>query len=278
MTKKQDDRKRAIERVRRQLLRGGWPRLFMSFLLILTGGAGFLVSSALLHLGVERMAVRYPLAVLVAYSVFLLLLRLWLALQRRSWGRFDANLDLAGLDLNPFSSSVSPGDVAGFGGGGDFGGGGAGGSWEASPASLGSSLSGGGSSSIGSAASSSGGGGSSFDLGLDVDFDEGCFLLLIPIVAIVGLLAAMFYVVYVAPIFLAEILVDGLLLAGLYKRLKGIEPQHWLRSCVRRTIWPVVLTTALFIAAGYLMQRAIPEARSIGDFWQRAGSPEGRRR
>lgn len=274
MTKK-DDRKRAIERVRRRLLRGGWPRLFMSFLLILTGGAGFLVSSALLHLGVEQMAVRYPLAVLAAYSVFLLLLRLWLALQRRNWGRFDANLDLAGLDLNPFGSSVSPSDAAGFGGGGDFGGGGAGGSWEASPTPPGSSLSGG-SSSIGSGASS--GGGSSFDLGLDVDFDEGCFLLLIPILAIVGLLAAMFYVVYVAPIFLAEIMVDGLLLAGLYKRLKKIEPQHWLRSCVRRTLWPVVLTTALFIAAGYLMQRARPEARSIGDFWQRVASPEKRRR
>ena len=269
MAKPKDERKRIIERVRRQLLRGGWPRLFVSFLLILTGGAGFLVSSALLHLGLEVMAVRYPLAVLAAYTVFLLLQRLWLALQRRTWGRRSGgNLDLAGLDLNPFNSSMSLGDATGFGGGGDFGGAGSGGSWEASSSAVGSSLSGGGGSS-----SSGGGGWAGFDSGFDVDFDEGCFLFLIPIIAIVGLVIAMFYVVYVAPIFLAEILVDGLLLAGLYKRLKGVEPRHWLRSCVRRTLWPVVLTTALFIAAGYLMQRARPEARSIGDFWQRVGSP-----
>src|SRR4028119_271651 len=76
-------RKRAIERVRRHLLRGGRPRLLVSFLLALTGAAGFLISTALLHLGVEMMSVRYPLAVLLAYSVFLLLLRFWLALQRR---------------------------------------------------------------------------------------------------------------------------------------------------------------------------------------------------
>ena len=163
MTKqKRDDRKRAVERVRRQLLRGGWPRLFMSFLLVLTGGAGFLVSTALLHLGIEMMAVRYPLAVLSAYTVFLLLLRLWLALQRRTWEQVDAHLDLSGLEVNPFTSSVSPGDVPAFGGGGDFGGGGGGGSWEGSPSPVGSSLAGGSSSPIESSASS--GGGSSFNL------------------------------------------------------------------------------------------------------------------
>jgi hypothetical protein len=269
----QGSRKRAIERVRRQLVRGGRPRLLVSFLLALTGAAGFLVSSALLHLGITSMAVRYPLAVLVAYSVFLLLLRLWLALKRRNGGPLDWLSDTGdGIPSNLFDTSArSANDAATFGGGADFGGGGAGGVW------------------TGGASGGDVGGGSSImdsvpdvpDLGLDLDLDldlgEGCFWIVIPILAIVGVIVAMFYVVYVAPIFLAEILVDALLLAGLYKRLKGIEPRHWLRSVVRRTLLPVLIATALFIAAGYLMQRIAPEAHSIGGFWREINEPEDRR-
>ena len=117
------------------------------------------------------------------------------------------------------------------------------------------------------------------DLGLDVDLDlgEGCFWIIIPIAAIVGVVVAMFYVVYIAPVFLAEILVDALLLAGLYKRLKGVEPRHWLQSAVRRTLLPAVLATALFIAAGYLMGLVAPEARSIGEFWREINTMKGGR-
>ena len=270
MAKKHDDRKRVIERVRRQLLHGGRPRLLVSFLLILTGAAGFLFSSALLQLGVTMMAVRYPLAVLAAYTVFLLLLRLWLALQGKTGSRLDWLADIGDAVPNVFSTDGVAREVARFGGGGaDFGGAGAGGDWTGSAAS---SVGGGG----GGSSASAGGGGGSFlpDVNLDVDLDlgEGCFWIVIPVVAIIGVVIAMFYVVYIAPVFLAEILVDALLVAGLYKRLKSVEPRHWLRSCVRRTLLPVLLTTALFIAAGYLMQRIAPGARSIGGFWQEINS------
>lgn len=267
-------RQRTVERVRRRLLSGGWPRLFVSFLLMLTGASGFLTSYALLHLGLTNMAVRYPLAVLAAYCVFLLLLRLWLSLQRKTTDTFDGDFDLAGIDLNPINSGLSLSDAAKLGGGGgDFGGAGAGGGWVADVTSNATSSVGNSTSLAGSTVgSSTSGGGWNLDLGFDFDADEGCAVLVIPIIAIVGLLIVMFYVVYAAPVLLAEILVDGLLLAGLYKRLKGVEPRHWLRSAVRRTLLPALVTTALFIAAGYLMQRAIPEARSLGDFWGRAMS------
>ncbi|HYO98594.1 MAG TPA: hypothetical protein VER76_00090 [Pyrinomonadaceae bacterium] len=269
------DRKRLVERVRRQLLSGGWPRIFVSFLLMLTGAAGFLTSYALLHLGVTKMAVRYPLAVLAAYTVFLLLLRLWLATRRKTVGDPDSTIDVVDFVPNVFDSGSAPvEDAFKLGGGGDFGGGGAGGGWVADATSIASSPVGNSASLAGSpvGGSTSGGGGGSWDLdlGFDLDLGEGCALLIIPIVAVVGLIVVMFYVVYAAPVLLAEILVDGLLLAGLYKRLKGVESRHWLRSAVRRTLAPALLTTALFIGAGYLMQRAIPEARSIGDFWHRA--------
>jgi hypothetical protein len=276
-----------IESVRRRLVRGGWPRLLVSFLLGVTGAAGFLVSTALLHLGVTMMTVRYPLAVLSAYCVFLLLLRLWLALRRRR-AESDADwlpdiADSLPHLLDAGATAGGGGDVAGatFGGGADFGGAGAGGGWSGVATGdvsggVADSVAGGVSNTMTGSVSNTVSGGSSTgmdwvpDLGLDVDLDlgEGCFWIIIPVAAIVGTVVAMFYVVYIAPVFLAEILVDALLLAGLYKRLKGVEPRHWLRSAVRRTLLPVVLATALFIAAGFLMALVAPEARSIGEFWQ----------
>ena len=276
---RRDERGRAIERVRRRLVRGGRPRLLVAFLLALTGAAGFLVSTALLRLGVMQMSVRYPLAVLSAYAFFLLLLRLWLALQRRKTGNNSGGdwLFDMGDALPPlFDSGASvAGDAARatFGGAGDFAGGGAGGGWTGGGAALGN---------VGGSVSGNGGGGSSLldsvpdlpDVGLDLDLDEGCFWIVIPVAAIVGVVFLMFYVVYVAPVFLAEILVDALLVAGLYRRLKGVEPRHWLRSVVRRTLLPAVVATALFIAAGYLMGRIAPEAHSIGGFWREINSPD----
>jgi len=54
--------------------------------MILTGVAGFGLSLLLLRLGVGSMGLRYPLAVIGAWGVFLLLIRGWVALERR---RFD---------------------------------------------------------------------------------------------------------------------------------------------------------------------------------------------
>ncbi|HEX9918492.1 MAG TPA: hypothetical protein VGA87_04950, partial [Pyrinomonadaceae bacterium] len=258
----------------------GWPRLLVSFLLALTGASGFLISAVLLRLGVTMMAVRYPLAVILAYCVFLLLLRLWLALRRNTESDSDLFPDIgdglphlldsgASAGLNPAAST--------FGGGADFGGAGAGGSWSGGAASgVSADMPG------GVPCGDVGGGSSVSDYvpdlpDVDLDLDEGCFWIVIPVAAIVGVIVAMFYVVYIAPVFLAEILVDALLLAGLYKRLKGVEPRHWLRSAVRRTLLPALIATALFIAAGYLMGRIAPEARSIGEFWQQISTGESER-
>src|SRR5437762_9908265 len=103
----------------------------MSLILLLTGLSGFFVLFSLLHLNVFRMWLRYPIAILIAYCVFLLLLRLWLWAHGR---HSKVDPDLSALDFIP---SVESGSVESlhFGGGGDFGGGGAGGSWGESVAS-----------------------------------------------------------------------------------------------------------------------------------------------
>lgn len=272
-------REQAIERARAFLLRHGWPRAQMSLAVMLTGCAGFLVSVALLRAGVTQMWLRYPLAICAAYIVFLLLLRLWLYLHNPRRREPDVDLDGAdvALDLGDGArgTGFALGDSAGgpdavgavFGGGGDFAGGGAGGSWsDAASVSAGQDL--------------SVGGGSGLLDSLDLDLgggDDGCGALLAVIAlvaAVIGGLVASFYVVYAAPALLAEILVDGLLVAGLYKQLKGVEQRHWLRAAVSKTLLPMLLVLLFFTLAGYAMHRAVPEAHSIGGFWQGLSSEQ----
>lgn len=253
-------RERKIESLKRRLERKSYPRLHASLILLLTGLAGFLVSFVLLRAGVTAMWLRYPVAILVAYGVFLMLLRVWLWLNRPR----DFGLDLDVLEILDVTSYESTEVTApapdGFSGGGDFAGGGGGGSWGQSVSTVTSTKS---SVSTFTSTKSSGSSGFSFD----IDLDDGWWIL-IAIVALLGALIAAVYVVYIAPALLAEILLDGVLLAGLYERVKTIEHKHWLRSALRRTAVPAVVIVVFFAIAGYAMQRAAPEARSIGEVWK----------
>lgn len=67
-----------IRRMRARIEARGFPRVEMTIILGLTAAAGFLTSFALLEVGVASMALRYPLALGIAYLVFLLLLWAWL--------------------------------------------------------------------------------------------------------------------------------------------------------------------------------------------------------
>jgi hypothetical protein len=222
----------------------------MSLILSLTALVGFITSFSLLHLGVPWMWLRYPIAISIAYCVFLLLLALWLWLQRRS---LDPDVpELPDLDFIPAGHS-GPEESSHFGGGGDFGGGGAGGTWEENV----------------SAPSGGSSGPSSDSTALDLDLEEG-WLVVIAMIALVGGLIASFYIIYIAPALLAEILVDGALVAGLYKRVKHIEQRHWLRAAVRRTLVPALLVALCFTVAGYALQKAVPEASTIGEVWNHA--------
>lgn len=214
-------RERLVEKAKARM---AVPRVQMMLLLAATGGAGFFASYGLLRLGVDRMALRYPLAVGAAYLVFFLLLRLWLVLQQ------DPDLDLvvdgadAGLDGMSFGSS--------------------------SPDSSGSSL--------------------DLDIGAP-DLDEGIFLIVLAAVAAV-VLGAVVYVIYLAPLLLAEVLVDGVLLVGFYKRLKGPEPEHWALCAVRRTWIPAIIVAVTFFFAGVVFESLAPDARSIGGVWKSVSS------
>lgn len=217
-------RERRIELIKSRLMRKSMPRLQMSLLLLLAGLAGFLASFFLLTLDVSRMWLRYPIAIFIAYGVFLLLLHLWLKLHGRPR---HTDFELPEVDLVELPTS-GPGEGLPF---------------------------------VGSDSSDS-----SFwsAIGFDLDLEE-LGLLIIALVALIGGLIASLYIVYIAPVLFAEILIDGVLLVGLYKRVKKVDQRHWLRAAVRRTIVPILLVALFFSVAGYAMQKAIPAAHSIGD-------------
>ena len=233
------DRSRNVHRVREELERDGYPRLQMSLIVALTGGAGFGFSYGLLQGGVHAMALRYPLALGLAYLVFLLLIWLWLRTSASDW--VDGGVDVP-------TGSWNPGDGGGVrsGQGGDFGGGGASGSFDGPSVGTSSDLGG---NALGS---------------LDIDGGDELAIPLAVIALLIGMALASLYVVYVAPALLAEVLVDGAISYALYRRLRHHERRHWIQAVVRHTAWPFLITAVFLAGLGWGMARYAPGAVSIG--------------
>lgn len=237
----------AVERMRARLLREGFPRIQMLILVSLTGLAGFGASAAMLGAGIDAMALRYILAMGVAYIVFLLLLWLWLRTSAADYLEFipspggtDGPAHGSGLR----ASGESTADFAG--GGGSFDGGGA------------------------SANVDFGAGESGIEAiaekPLDVigQADEAAIPLAVILLAL-GIVLSSLFVVWTAPVLFAEILVDALLAAGLYRRLRVLDPRHWMYAALKRTLIPFFLTTLVVGGAGWAMQACAPDARSLGE-------------
>jgi hypothetical protein len=207
----------------------------MSVIVVATGLVGFGVSTALLAVGMTSMGLRYLLAVALGYTCFLVLVRLWVERERRAIGRRLVD----GLDLPDVGSPISADDVPMPGGEGSFGGGGAGRAWELD-------------------------GTTELSAGLDVDADADALVLLPAALVIVGVVAVV-AVIWTAPALLAELLLDALLVSGLYRRLRNVEAQPILGAAVRRTWMPATAVALVLAGSGFVMQRLVPSADSIGD-------------
>lgn len=263
-------RARAVATVERWLVRRSLPRLQMFVMVVLTGFGGFAASFALLHTGIGHMWIRYPLAILVAYTLFLLMLRIWIWLANPDRSLPNIRIDDADLpSVGNIGSSRGGSSGAGFrfGGKGDFGGGGAsdtfGDADAPSPVQTQGVVAGVASSQGGSGggSSSGGGGGSigSIDLG-----DDGVWIV-VAIAAVLAVVLAAGYVIWVAPALFAEVLLDGLLVTRLYRRMRDVETHYWLWTAVRKTAIAVIVVMVFAGIAGYAFERITPGARSIGE-------------
>jgi hypothetical protein len=214
----------------------------MMLLLTLTGLAGFVASGLLRRAGVGAMGLRYPVCVGIAYLVFLLLLALWLGnhRRRRRWAESFAGPSPAVCD--PFYYDPWPGPIVP----------GSGGSQRASTSGGGVKLGGG-----------KGG-------GLDGDGLAVVLVVILILIALGAALVASVWVIVEAPALLAEVLVDGLLMAGVARRLRRQPPAHWAWAVLARTFWVALILAACFSAVGFALTWLEPEATSMAEAFRMA--------
>jgi hypothetical protein len=227
-------RRKALAEMRKRFIEKSYPRLVVFLILAASGIVAFAVSVLTLAFGLDEMGLRYFVATAAGYLAFLLLIRVWIALHR-----MGKNVDL-GWDIDPGIPDLgetSSTDAA-FGGG-RSGGGGASGDWD-SP---------------------------SLDVGtIDVDVDlDAALPVILAVACLLGSVLAMFYVVSVAPVLLAEVALDAALVMGIYRKLRKEDARHWLGSALRHTWLPATIAAVCLWLTGMALQWAIPDARSIGD-------------
>lgn len=256
----------------------GWlgQRFLLRFHLILilafSFAIGLLATRLFLHLGLETMHWRWPLALLAAYGAFLLALRLWLSYI--GLGRFLASekgfdIDLPDVDLSASGGVSGGGSGSGSGmfdwagdvlgkGGGRFGGGGASGDFSA--------LVGG---ELGNVSESVSGTSSGLDLpAIDLPDvgDDGCLPLII-LALILALLFAVFgvgvYLVWQAPLLLAEVAFEAAMAAGLVRSVRKVNDPGWVGGALSASWKPFALILLFSIMAATLAEKYAPDARTL---------------
>ncbi len=250
-------------------------RFHMSLILLATVGSGLLATRLMLGLGLKNMAVRYPLAVLSAYLIFFLLVKLWLKLvvslpfsgQKNSSGSFNLLPDLSGSSS---SGGTASGSGGGFrGGGGNFGGGGASGSFgdmDAVLAGSGAEMASSGVEAGGGVAEAAGGAAGDAVSSLDLDKAWLVFLALAAIAALV--FGVGIYLIYQAPLILSEAAFQGILAGGLAHRARRLQSGDWMGSLFKATWVPLALTLLLALLAGFLIHHFFPGVTHLSELWK----------
>ena len=75
-------------------------------------------------------------------------------------------------------------------------------------------------------------------------------------------------IIYIAPVFFAELLLDVGVTAGLYRRLRHIQSKGWLAIVIRRTWLRAAIVAISFGIAGFIMKFLMPSATSFKQFLQ----------
>jgi hypothetical protein len=227
------------------------PRFQLLVVMVLAGAAAFLTSVLLLWAPGEAykgMGLRYATAAVCGYLAFVALIRVWIALHRPA-ADTDPGLELPDpFDVIDIAQSIDrpPSPTPAFGGG-RSGGGGASTDWSSA-----------------SAQSSSPSRGS---WGIDLDLDGVVWLAIAAGCAAAGLVS-IGYVIYMAPVLLAEVALDAAIISVLYRRLRRDEQGYWLTTVLSNTWIPALVLVVFAFIAGYALQQIAPDARSIGGVLQ----------
>jgi hypothetical protein len=100
-----------------------------------------------------------------------------------------------------------------------------------------------------------------------LDLDDAVVWFVV-IAAIVSAVVAGAYVIFIAPNFLAELLLDGVLATTLYRRLRRVDSRHWLETAISRTWLPFLVVAVFFVIAGAVCHWYAPEASTLSGVWR----------
>lgn len=252
----------------------------MSLILIATVCAGFLATRILLALNVENVILRYPLAVIFAYLIFFISVKLWLkyvtpvpVTQKAHSNSPELGDVLPDFPISgPSGSSFNIGEV--FNGGGEFSGAGASGNFgdiqtaftDSGTSVLSSGIDSGGG--IGDAVGDVAGEAVSSALG-----DEGGVVAVVVFAALAAIMAVVVgagvYLVYEAPFVLSEAAFEFILAASLVRGTRRIDSADWIGSIFKTTSIPFIVTLVFATLAGYLMHHYFPDVTRISDLFSR---------
>jgi hypothetical protein len=208
----------------------------MTLILAAVVASGVLTSKGLLESGVRSLRLRYPLAVLSSYLVFLLLVRVWIwyvSLRKTVLGSVG-NFDLGNID----GGGIGGGGGSFQFGGGDSGGGGASDSWDGDTPS---------------------GSGFDLDLGGGGGDDDGWLVLLLLVALALAILGAGGYLVYAAPHILPEAAWQAVL-ASSFAKVSQEGRHNWMTGVLRATAIPFAVVLIMAAALGWEAHRHCPSA------------------
>jgi hypothetical protein len=238
MAESEKFRSRARAALEGYFQRRSFPRLMLGLILLVTGLVGGSVSYGLLHAGVHLMWLRYPVSVLAAYAVMLLLVKMWIEIEQRRFNPEDPALREAiqQVDERDLMTGTNAADRD-----------------EAKKT-------------VGGKKQKSGfqpgdlGGCGDLDGCVDV---EGCVPLLL-VGVVLGLVAVLAITLAGAPVLLAEIFLDAFLIGALARKLRAGVRENWLSTAVRKTWKSAAITAVLLGIGGWALQSIAPGAQSIG--------------
>ena len=231
MTDSNTTRDRAIETLTACIERRGRSQFLMLIFMVVATLTGVIASMWLHAVGMDSMAIRYPLSVGIAYLMFLLELSFFVSHHRAIRKKFvDDSAPWHATDLSGIPNVIPTGGGR-------------------SPTML--------------AEKPSEGGGRGFGFG---GFDgDGIVVVLLIIAAIVSTILTSLFMISQAPALLAEVLVDGVLFFGIAKRVNRMNTQHWVSGVMRRTFVPMLVLAAFFSAIGFGLQSIAPKATTMAD-------------
>lgn len=273
-------RMRLLARVESHLAAHSSPRLVMSLMVSVTALGGLASSLVLLKVGVLGMGLRYALATVMAYGVFLGCVWVWLqtlqaspagdptasgASARQGSGRGE-NDDVDGGRrlMNAVADAIDRHDAA---------------QMKALttpppqptpagllPANLGEgAVSNAAYVPVGSSSASAGGTRSSDGGGGEGDGEWAALLvILLAMLLVLVVVAVGVHLISQAPVMLAEVALDGAVAGALYQRLRAEDQQHWLVSAWQHTRWVLLLLVVTMGGIGWGLQQVVPDAVTLG--------------